>query len=114
MAPRQCGMIGITVAILTSVAIALLCLVFPVAFKAINESGRPLICYKCWAAKNLGEDAWDRPWCLGDQSAAHVPVEIALCEPSESYCGIYFHEKLDRNGSRINSESVPTPSYKKN
>jgi len=102
------GLMAIKVITLAAILFALFCVLFPVALKVINEKDRPLICYKCWASKTHDEmmtdqanGGWDRPWCLSDQAESEQPhlVDTVICEPSETYCGIYHHEKKDVNGS---------------
>lgn len=72
-------------------------LLLPIILKVSQESDRPLMCYKCWADKsNEGEmSVWDRPWCLLDQKHPEAMAETIVCQSSESYCGIYYHEKQD-------------------
>lgn len=86
----------------TAIPFLVLFIMLPVILKFSRESGRPLICYKCWADKNvLGEEGtteWDRPWCLLDQTHPDTMAETVVCQPSEFYCGIYYHEKQDHDG----------------
>lgn len=75
-------------------------LLLPIILKVSKESGRPLSCYNCWADKVEENDTgvWDRPWCLLDQTQPEALAETVVCQPSESYCGIYYHEKRDNEG----------------
>ncbi len=90
-----------------AIPFVILFLLLPVILKVSQESGRPLMCYKCWADKGVAGDGenetaeWDRPWCLLDQTHPDAMAETVICQPSESYCGIYYHEKQeeDHDGS---------------
>ena len=81
----------------------ILFLLLPAILKVSKESGRPLVCYKCWADKSVSGEgnetviAWDRPWCLLDQTHPDALAETVVCQPSEPYCGIYYHEKEDHD-----------------
>lgn len=85
----------------TAIPFLILLILSPVILKVSRESSRPLICYKCWADKSIpGEEekaVWDRPWCLLDQTFPDAMAETVVCQPSETYCGIYYHEKQDRD-----------------
>lgn len=117
----RCG-IGLKALTLASAVFAFLCILFPVVLKAINDANRPLMCYQCWAARNLEKTAatngsivqgvWDRPWCLSEQTSADIPVDTVVCQPSERYCGIYYHERKDLNrGKKMMLLSVTSSIY---
>ena len=57
------------------------------------------MCEKCWATLSEDDKLWDNSDCLQDQQMLNgSTVETGICDPAESYCGIYYHEKEDDNG----------------
>ena len=77
-------MLGVKCVKITTAAIPffVLFLLLPIILKVSKESGRPLVCYNCWADK-LEENetsGWDRPWCLLGPTTKVVWTLLGLTE----------------------------------